>query len=367
MDFREYLRRREEMIAERRGRKGPRPFDPEQGLKAIVEDLPCSGSSSMRNSWKVAVLCTPEFVAGLDSYGRQNLLQWMGLLSEPEAGRAVMRHVLANAGMLTQEATADFVTAPIMHPSLALASVWRRQFIPFTSPEARIQRPKTAAEHFGDVDAAAPSNAIVTRVSAVLHAFRVGKLEHRVSCMREDPSTSDDVCRTPREFRWQVPADVAALVKADSVERLRLMADIRMEPLPVAFMLHEGGPKCRGLLLRPETYEGSEVDMDLLATYAVMCMQCDRAIDLLQSLEDATPGYLRSVKDVAGHNLLWYLAFRKTLRVHSLGDDGGMELRAVRNFLTKKAKCDTKERDAFGLSWMDVRDKLGLCGAGINW
>lgn len=309
----------------------------------------------MRNSWKVAALCTPEYVAGLDDSERDYLIQWMGHLVEPEAGRAVMRVVLANAGSMTRDAVADFVTAPIRHPGLVLAGTWGSKFAPCASPEARTRRPKTAAEHFGPVDHSAPSNAIVNRASDVLSEFGIGDFEHCVSYMVERGDAAEKV-------RKRASADVAALVKADAVDQLRLMADIRMEPLPVALMHYDGGPKCRALILRPEAYEGNEAGRDLLATFAVMCMQCDRAMDLLQSLEDVTPGYLRTVKDAAGHNLLWYLGFRKTLRARSLDKDEGMASRAVRNFLMKKAKCDTVERDVFGLSWQDVRDGIWTWG-----
>jgi hypothetical protein len=166
-----------------------------------------------------------------------------------------------------------------------------------------------------------------------------------------------------RTMRFRQP-EAAKLAEADSVDVLRMMADIRLEPMPVALMLHLGGPKCRRLLLRPETYEGSGLDLGSLATYAILAMNTDEAVLLLNDMEAENPGFLRTVRDAAGHNLLWYLGFKKRIFIHGSGQTRKSEQAESRfnryglRDLLFKAKCDKNERDVFGISWMDARSAL---------
>ena len=166
-----------------------------------------------------------------------------------------------------------------------------------------------------------------------------------------------------RTMRFRQP-EAAKLAEADSVDVLRMMADIRLEPMPVALMLHLGGPKCRRLLLRPETYEGSGLDLGSLATYAILAMNTDEAVLLLNDMEAENPGFLRTVRDAAGHNLLWYLGFKKRIFIHGSGRTRVSEQAESRfnryglRDLLFKTKCDKNERDVFGISWMDARSAL---------
>ncbi len=338
-------------------RKRPEALDPEQSLKDIVSGKWVPRSTAMRISWKIAALCTPELIAGLET--TYDLLKWMGHLSAPEVGRELMRRVLARAESMPRNVVEDFVAAPILLPVLVLAGAWNGRFVPCSSPEAKRQRPKKLTGQFcRPVAPSASADAIVNRASAVLDGFGVSNFEHYLSSdMRNDGHSVERV-------RNRSSPEVVKIVKSDSADQLRVLADIRAEPMPVALMLYDGGPKCLELLLRPETYEGNALGMESVATFAAMCLPGDAAMTLLPAFEAERPGFLRGVKDDAGHNLLWYLGFRKTLSISRERDRDGKELRRIRDYLLKKAKCDPTERDAFGFSWMDVREKLDLWGIG---
>ncbi len=93
-------------------------------------------------------------------------------------------------------------------------------------------------------------------------------------------------------------------------------------------------------------------------------MNTDEAVLLLNDMEAENPGFLRTVRDAAGHNLLWYLGFKEHIFIHNserTGESAQAESRfnrySLRDLLLK-AKCDKNERDVFGISWMDARSIL---------
>ena len=317
-------------------------LDFEQCLKDILAGNIGTRTLSDRNSHKIAALCTQERMARLNWREQDNLLKWIGTLAKPEVGRELLRTVLAKPESLPQDCLARFIAAPVHKPRLLFDGEKYMDICPL--PE--------------DIkDSTNPADAIIKNANAVLRGFqsRIWGAETTSFHMAEDD--------TERVIRLRYP-EIVRLVETDSVEVIRMMADVRLEPMPIAHMFHLGGPKCHKLLLRPETYERSELTIGSLATYAVMAMCAYDTMSLLDEIEAENPGLLRTVKDTAGHNLLWYMGFRKSIFVHKeikrspsarwLSSDA---MRAVRDFLLK-AKCDRKERDVFGVSWNDVQWNL---------
>jgi hypothetical protein len=315
------------------------PLDFEQCLKDIVDGKIGSRTASQRNSRKIAALCTQERMAGLNWMEQDYLLDWMGRLAEPAVGRDLLRKVLSNPASLPHDILARFIAAPILQPLLVLRDS-RHAMYGLTGPD--------------DLkDSTNPADAIAKRAGEVLRGFQVSVWGVAPGCFHVS------INEPRRMFRFNHP-ETAKLVEEDSVDVLRMVSDVRLEPLPIAYMLHAGGPKCRRLLLRQETYEGSGLSLGSLATYAVMAMFEGAAMKLLGEIEAETPGFLRTVKDAAGHNLLWYLGFRRHIVVHATERQAGTrswDVNDFRDFLFK-AKCDKKECDVFGVAWNDVRRDL---------
>ncbi len=313
-------------------------LDFEQCLKDILAGKIISRTLSNRNSSKIAALCTQELVSGLTWIEQDNFLRWIGSLANPEVGRDLLRRILANPESLSHDRLARFVAAPILWPRLLFDG----------------SRHMPAHEQPADLkDSTNPVDAIANHAGAVLRGFQAriwGVDSHGFHI------DNDELCRV---FRFRFP-DTAKLLETDSVDVLQMLADVRLEPMPIAFMLYLGGPKCRKLLLRPETYEGSGLNVGSLATYAVMAMHVEEAVELLNEIETETPGFLRTVKDAAGHNLLWYMGFRSRIYIHTGGKPQGRASgfswsnRHIVRDLLFKAKCDRKERDVFGVAWNDV-------------
>ena len=313
-------------------------LDFEQCLKDILAGNIISRTLSNRNSRKIAALCTQELVSGLTWVEQDNFLTWIGSLANPEVGRDLLRRILAQPESLPHDRLARFVAAPILWPRLLFDG----------------SRHMPAQEQPADLkDSTNPVDAIANHAGAVLRGFQA-------RIWGADPRgfhiDNDELCRI---FRFRSP-DIANLLETDAVDVLRMLADVRFEPMPIAFMLFLGGPKCRKLLLRPETYEGSGLNVGSLATYAVMAMPVDEAVELLSEIETETPGFLRTVKDAAGHNLLWYMGFRNHIYIRMSKRRQELEYaqillnrRALRDLLFK-AKCDRKERDVFGVAWNDL-------------
>ena len=324
-------------------------LDFEQCLKDILEGNLARSTPryhysrllSHRNSCKIAALCTPDLVSKLYCLEVDHLLQWIGSLAEPQVGRDLLRKILATPETLPHDTLARLVAAPILQPLL----IFKSSRFP-GSPPADLK------------DSANPADAIARNASAVLLGFDA-------SIWGVSPGSFhiDNGEAAHRRMRLRHP-EAAKLVEADSVDVLRMQADIRLEPMPVALMLHLGGPKCRRLLLRPETYEGSGLSLGSLATYALMALYTDEAVLLLNDMETENPGFLRTVRDAAGHNLLWYLGFKEHIFIHNSSRTGeSVQARSRFNRyslrdLLFKAKCDKNERDVFGVSWMDVRREL---------
>jgi hypothetical protein len=99
-----------------------------------------------------------------------------------------------------------------------------------------------------------------------------------------------------------------------------------------------------------------------LAAFAVFGRHGDDALALLERLEKARPGFVSSVRDGVGNNLLWYLALRDRIWIYGdarsscvvrhPGDD-----RRVRDFLLDVG-CDPTARNAFGICWDEARETL---------
>jgi hypothetical protein len=326
-------------------------LDFEQCLKDILEGKLSRSTPryhysrllSHRNSCKIAALCTPDLVAGLQWTEKDHFLQWIGSLAEPQVGRDLLRKILATPEMLPHDVLSRLIAAPITQPRLLFDG---SRHNPACKPPADL------------ANSANPADAILNHAGAVLRGFQTS-----IWGIEADSFHIDNGEEVHRRMRFKHP-ETAKLVEADSVDVLRMLADIRLEPMPVALMLHLGGPKCRRLLLRPETYEGSGLSLGSLATYALMALYTDEAVLLLNDMEIENPGFLRTVKDAAGHNLLWYLGFKEHIFIHD-SSRTGESVQAKSRFnryslrdLLFKAKCDKNERDVFGVSWMDARGIL---------
>ena len=317
------------------------PLDIRQSLQDIVAGKIISRHLSLRNSRKISELCTVDFVSRLYWLEVDHLLRWIGSLAEPQIGRDLLRKILSCPELLPHDTLARLVAAPILQPLL----IFRGSRMP-GSPPADL------------TDSTNPADAIARNANAVLLGFGA-------SIWGVEPGSFhiDNGEAVHRKMRFRHP-ETAKLVESDSVDVLRMLADIRLEPMPVALMLHLGGPKCRRLLLRPETYEGSGLSLGSLATYALMALYTSDAVLLLNDMETENPGFLRTVKDAAGHNLLWYLGFKEHIFIHD-SERTGESVQARSRFnryslrdLLFKAKCDKNERDVFGVSWMDARSAL---------
>ena len=317
------------------------PLDITQSLQDIVAGKIISRHLSLRNSRKIAALCTPDFVSKLYWLEVDNLLRWIGSLAEPAVGRDLLRKLLATPDAFPHDTLARLVAAPITQPLL----IFKGSRTP-SSPPADLQNSTN------------PADAIAQNASAALLGFDASIWGVSPGSFHIDNGEAGR-----RKMRFRHP-EAAKLVESDSVDVLRMLADIRLEPMPVALMLHLGGPKCRRLLLRPETYEGSGLGLGSLVTYAILAMYTDDAVPLLNDMEAENPGFLRTVRDAAGHNLLWYLGFKEHIFIHNserTGESAQAESRfnrySLRDLLLK-AKCDKNERDVFGISWMDARSIL---------
>ena len=324
--------------------------DYRESLNDIVGRPSDPSTRPRRIAKKIVAVCDSEFVAGLDGVEFYHLLTWMGGLKDHSVARKLQRKILSHPEPLSREALMSFVTAPMQFPALL-----------FDGPRQGLFDPRLEEANAP----AAPSDAIANFAVKALRGFKIA--------LKPGDRYCSDYGETRKELLRCFPETLISQVRDDSVCELQLLADIRMEPMPIALMLYEGGQECLRLLMREETYEMCEVGREALATLAVIGLDCGLALYLLQGMEAETPGYLRTVRDAAGHNLLWYLAFRKRINIKAFRQNGascrndGASMRAIRDYLLKKAKCDPNERDAFGLSWMDVREALNLWGIASAW
>ena len=328
-------------------------LDFEQCLKDILEGKLSHSTPrhhysrllSHRNSCKIAALCTPDLVAGLQWTEKDHFLQWVGSLAEPQVGRDLLRKILATPETLPHDVLTCLIAAPITQPRLLFDG---SRHNPASKPPADL------------ANSTNPADAILNHAGAVLRGFQTSIWGIEAGSFHIDNGEA-----AHRRMRFHNP-ETAKLVEADSVDVLRMLADIRLEPMPVALMLHLGGPKCHRLLLRPETYEGGELNLGSLATYAVMTLGDKQAAALLDGIEAVNPGFLRTVKDAAGHNLLWYRGFSKRIYTHGAllwHGSGCVRQSSSKNLvrdLLVKAKCSKTESDVFGVSWEDVQSALRI-------
>ncbi len=321
------------------------PLNYRRCLKDIIAGYYAPRTLSSRNARIIASLCDPVVLGRLNGAELGNVLGWMGRLTDRKLAWEFQRKVLSRPEELfySFDALVCFVAAPIFCPSLLVHGKSGWLLVP---------RNKFGKCH--------PAFAIANFALKALRGFEaVFKKTSSDSSLSEWGETRDHLLR-------KYPESLVSLVRADCVEGLRLMTDIRMEPMPIALMLCEGGPECHRLLSRPETYEGCEADLESLAAFAAMVLGGDMAMSILQALESETPGSLRTIKDDAGHNLLWYLAFRHEISMESFSrrrtssPSGEATIANLRDFLLKEANCDPEERDVFDLSWADVRGRLGV-------
>ena len=321
-----------------------RPLNYKKCLWDIIAGYYGPRTLSAANARKIASLCDYNMLSELNGAEMRNVLRWMSSLKNREVSREILRKFLSHPEELFYafNALVFFVAAPMFCPSLLVDG------------KDRFLDPRSNAKNAVPV----PADAIADFALKAFHGFEVVLTSYDFS-LWEHGETRDHLLE-------KYPKNLVSVVRADSVLGLKLMMDVMMAPMPIALILAEGGPECRSLLFRPETYEGCEVGREALATLAVMALAGDAALSILQALEADTPGFIRKIKDAAGHNLLWYLGFRKNITMktfsnqwtsspqrHATTDD-------LRDYLLEKARCNPEARDAFDLSWNDVRGRLGL-------
>jgi len=164
-------------------------------------------------------------------------------------------------------------------------------------------------------------------------------------------------------------ADLVPLAQTDAVTLMRVRLDVGMRRITRSFLsllVREGGAQCRAWLARPDIYAGTDVRRESLAVLAVSVFPVNWAIAVLTALEKETPGFLKTVVDAAGDNLLWYMAYRSRIWIYPNlkrvayepsvrpGKSDG-----VRDLLLR-AGCDPDARNVFGVSWEEARPLLAL-------
>jgi hypothetical protein len=306
-------------------------------LKMLRKQTTKLRTSYLENSRAASELYSPSRLAAFSRNDVKALVKWLGPL-QPAIAMEMLRKALASPGVLPHETRAAFATVPFVFPQLVFG----------LNPERE-----------GSRDTIEKIPEFMLRS---LRDFGFYPVRLRSSFRpKYNGSISQSIGRNYR--------DVVSSVKEDLVARVRLTMDVHLRRKTrsfIAMLFRHGGPKCLRYLAEPETLEGTEVTRDSLAALAVFCRNGDDALSILGILEEVTPGFVSSVKDGAGNNLLWYLPLRDRIWIY---DDSHRACRSyhpgdisrVRDFLLN-AGCDPEERNAFGVSWDDARSSLGISG-----
>lgn len=321
-----------------------RPLNYKKCLWDIIAGYYGPRTLSATNARIIASFCDYDVLGKLNGAELGNVLRWMCSLKNREVSREILRKFLSHPEELFYafDALVCLVAAPMLCPSLLVDG------------KNMLLDPRSNAKNAVPV----PADAIADFALKALRGFEVVLTSLGFS-LWEQGETRDHLLE-------KYPKNLVSVVRADSVLGLKLMLDVLMEPMPIALILSEGGPECRRLLLRPETYEGCEVGREALAALAVIALDGDAALSILQALESDTPGFIRTIKDDAGHNLLWYLGFRNHISMETFSTPWTSSPQRkvttddLRDYLLEKARCNPEARDAFDLSWKDVRGRLGL-------
>lgn len=295
----------------------------------------------IENSPSAAELYSPSRLASFTKNEVKALVKWLGQL-QPAIAMDMLRKALSSPETLPRETRAAFASVPFVFPQLLFGFNPNRE------------GPRDAVEKIAEF----------TLRSMRDLGFYPTPL--RISYRPEyDGYVSQSIGR--------YYSNLVPLVQDDLGARVRLFMDIRLRRPSRSFislLFREGGPKCTRLLADPAILEGAGLGRDSLAAFAVFGRFGDDALTILGCMEDATPGYIGSVKDGAGNNLLWYLALRdriwaydKSHRAFESHHPG--EISRVRDFLLE-AGCDPAAINAFGISWDEARAALKMPGGQRN-
>jgi hypothetical protein len=304
-------------------------------LKMLRKQTTPLRTSFLENSSAAPELYSPSRLATFSRNDVKALVKWLGPL-QPAIAMNLLRKALASPGLLPRETRAALLSVPFVFPQLVFGFNPARE-----GPCDTIEKvPEFMLRSMRD--------------------FGFYPVRLRTSFRPEyNGSVSQSIGRNYR--------DIVPSVKEDLVARVRLTMDLHLRRKTRTFfslLFRHGGPKCLRYLADPETLADSEGTRDSLAALAVFSRNGDTALSILGALEEVTPGFVSSVKDGAGNNLLWYLALRNRIWVY---DDSHRACRSylpcdisrVRDFLLN-AGCDPDERNAFGVSWDDARSSLGI-------
>lgn len=299
---------------------------------AKVREMPWPARHAFfRLSSDAAKLYDPAFVATCDSSEEKLLRRGLACM-DPDTGMAALRRLLAAAEMFPRHVQLNFASLPFLEPRLVFGTVEKKS--------------QTLADATG---------------AFVWHALSSFGLRPNPLRNTWRPEKDGVISRTiGRNYR-----DLLPLVHADATASIQIFMDIHLRKPTRSFLALiylGGGPECQKMLLRPETYKGTGVSRGALAALAVMTQKADEAVAVLKGLEAETPGLVKVQKDEAGRNLLWYLAFRERIWIHTSRQRIPWEpsmrpgdLARVRDALLA-AGCDPKAPDAFGFSWEEARE-----------